>query len=185
MNTKYFLSFIVLSFGIAIFGVLIGQTLAQISAQTEPDIQYPVKELGNCRNEADCRAYCDKSENIKACINFAEKNNLMDEEEIERAKKFIAAGAKGPGGCTGKDNCEEYCNNISHIDECISFAEKNNLIPPDELAEAKKFRPPLKEELNRLLAAIKTMRCLLRRAGSHGRMYSFRYGSRLYSGQRI
>lgn len=108
------------------------------------DIQYPVKELGNCATEEACKTYCDKSENIEVCISFAEKNNLMSQEELGRAKKFIAAGAEGPGGCTGKDSCEEYCNDISHIDECIAFAEANNLIPPDELGEAKKVQAAIR-----------------------------------------
>ncbi len=140
MNTKYFISFIILGSGIIISGVL----LSNVLAQTASDIQYPVKELGNCQNEAACRTYCDKPENIKACVNFAEKNNLMSQEELQQAKKFVAAGTKGPGGCTGKDNCEEYCNDISHMDECISFAEKNNLMSTSELAEAQKIQAAIK-----------------------------------------
>jgi len=115
------------------------KALADIS-----DIQYPVSQLGNCTSETDCRSYCDKPENITACLNFAEQNNLMSKEEIEMAKKFSAVGNKGPGGCTGKDSCETYCNDISHIDECVSFAEQNNLMPPDKLREAQKVRDAIK-----------------------------------------
>ena len=140
MSNKYFLSFIILGLGIIIAGFL----LSSASAQTAADIQYPVKELGNCQNETACRAYCDKPGNLEACLTFAEKNNLMNQEELEQAKKFMAAGGKGPGGCTGKEACEEYCNDISRIDECVSFAEKNNLIPPQELAEAKKVQAAIK-----------------------------------------
>lgn len=68
----------------------------------------------------------------------------MSKGEIEVAKKFSTAGNKGPGGCTSKDSCETYCNDISHIDECVSFAEKNNLMPPDELREAQKVRDAIK-----------------------------------------
>jgi hypothetical protein len=81
---------------------------------------------------------------MNVCIDFAEKNNLMSPEELEMAKKFMAAGGKGPGGCRGKDECETYCNNIEHIDECISFGEENNLIPPKELEEAKKIQAAIK-----------------------------------------
>ncbi len=147
MNHKYFLSFIILGLGAAISSsILIDNTFAQDEpkAGTIANVQFPVKELGNCQNEAACRTYCDKPENIKACVSFAEKNNLMSKEEIETAKKFMAVGTKGPGGCAGKESCEEYCNDISHIDECISFAEKNNLIPPQELEEAKKVQAAIK-----------------------------------------
>jgi len=132
MKIKYLISFIIIS--LALFGLVAG-------AQ---NIQYPVEELGNCGSESVCKSYCDKSENTKSCVNFAEKNNLMSKEEIEMAKKFMAAGSKGPGGCEGKNECEAYCNNLDHIDECISFAEENNLIPPEELEEAKKVQAAIK-----------------------------------------
>ncbi|MEK9135431.1 MAG: hypothetical protein AAB451_04040 [Patescibacteria group bacterium] len=130
MKMKYFISFVISIIAVAGF----------INLVKANDIQYPVNELGGCKSQADCKSYCDKPKNTKACLNFAEKNNLMSEEDIQLAKNFIAAGSKGPGGCAGKDSCEQYCNDISHIDECISFAEKNDLMPPKELEEAKKVQ---------------------------------------------
>ena len=106
-------------------------------------IQYPVAELGNCQNQTDCKVYCDKIENRLSCLNFAQKNGLMDSGEISRAKKFISLG-KGPGGCTSQDSCEAYCNDISHIDECVSFAEKNGFLSQDELNQAKKVQNAIK-----------------------------------------
>lgn len=125
MKIKYLIGFVIIIFAAVVFA---------------QDIQYPVTELGNCKSQADCKFYCDRQENTEACVNFAEKNNLMSEEEIQLAKNFMALGSKGPGGCTGKDSCEQYCNDISHIDECISFAVKNNLMPLAELEEAKKVQ---------------------------------------------
>ena len=133
--------------GIIGFGILISAVIITkgIFAQTTlADIQYPVAELGNCGSESACKAYCDKSENTKSCVAFAEKNNLMSKEEIEMAKKFMAVGNKGPGDCRGKNECEAYCNNIDNINECIAFAEENNLIPPEELEEAKKVQAAIK-----------------------------------------
>lgn len=129
MKTKYLISSLVL-----ISGILI--TASAVAA----DIQYPIPELGNCQNEAACKTYCDKPGNTEVCITFAEKNNLMSPREIAMAKKFLEAGGEGPGGCEGKDACEEYCNDISHIDECLAFAEENNLASPEELEEAHKVQ---------------------------------------------
>ncbi|MDP3758727.1 MAG: hypothetical protein Q8Q86_03335, partial [Candidatus Daviesbacteria bacterium] len=139
MKTNYLFGFLILSFLIISSAILIGQIFAQETVKAA-DIQYPVAELGNCKDESACRLYCDKPENTEVCIDFAEKNNLMSEEEIQLAKNFIAAGSKGPGGCTSKDSCEQYCNDINHIDACISFAEKNNLMSPTELEEARKVQ---------------------------------------------
>ncbi len=134
MKIKYFIGFVVVSLA------LIG-SLAWAQAQ---NIQYPIKELGSCENKSACKSYCDKSENTEACVNFAEKNNLMSKEEVEMSKKFMAAGSKGPGGCAGKDECNNFCNNVANIDECVAYAEKNNLMSPGELEEAKKVQAAIK-----------------------------------------
>lgn len=139
MKTKYLVSFIIIGFLAVGSAILITKTFAQETTQAA-DIQYPVKELGNCENQTACRSYCDKPENINACVNFAEKNNMMPKEEIDMAKKFIAAGSTGPGNCKTKDSCETYCNDINNIDACISFAEKNGLMPEKDLAEAKQVQ---------------------------------------------
>ncbi len=135
---KYFLGFLVIIFAVIGLVNLTGQILAQETSVA--DIQYPIEELGNCQDEADCKVYCDNSANAEMCVDFAEKNDLMSKEEIQLAKNFIAAGSKGPGGCSGKDSCEQYCNDITHIDACILFAEENNLMSPAELEEAKKVQ---------------------------------------------
>ncbi len=135
MKTKYFIYF-GLVFLIAISFFFINK----ISAEGLAGVQYPVKELGNCQDQTACRAYCDKSQNTSKCLDFAKANNLMSDAEISTAEKFTSAGFKGPGGCKNKDTCETYCNDISHIDECISFAEKNNILQPKELEEAKKVQ---------------------------------------------
>lgn len=145
---KAYLSGIILGVSIAVSVLIIGtgNSTAQISAQDidiDVDIQYPVKELGNCKNEAECRAYCDKPQNIEQCLDFAEENGLIPEDELEMARKFEKAGFEGPGDCTSQASCENYCNDIVNIDECLAFAEENDIMPPDELEEAKKVQAAL------------------------------------------
>ncbi len=142
-KTTYFFIFAAIS--LALFGSvnLINKVVAQEAAGIE-SVQYPVEELGNCQSQSACKAYCDKPENIEACLNFAQENNLMTEEEIALAKNFVAMGSKGPGGCAGRDECDNYCNDTANIDECITFAVENNLMPPEELEEAKKVQAAIK-----------------------------------------
>lgn len=110
-----------------------------VYAQFE-NVSYPVKELGGCTDQAACKKYCDDSANANACLAFAKANQLMSDEEIAVAQKFLSGKLNGPGGCKDKDSCEVYCEDISHMDECIAFAEKNNFLPEDKLAEAKKVQ---------------------------------------------
>ena len=138
MKTRIFVIFAIIFLATGL-SVSVNKALSQESNGLA-NIQYPIEKLGNCKNESDCKIYCDEPKNTEACFTFAEKNNLMSREEIGVAKKFLSGNIKGPGGCKTKDACEEYCNDTSRIDECISFAEENNLIPPEELAEAKKVQ---------------------------------------------
>lgn len=133
----------ILSIYIIIAGILVAgaaSAIAQTRTSTASEVIYPIAELGNCADKTACAAYCDKSENVNACLNFAEKNNLMTKEEVSAARSFNNTGMTGPGGCKGKEGCNTYCTNPGHLDECIAFAEKNNLMSPAQLEEAKKVQ---------------------------------------------
>ncbi|MDD5430896.1 MAG: hypothetical protein PHP03_01595 [Candidatus Pacebacteria bacterium] len=149
---KYLLSLLILGFSVVCSAVIINGAIAQTQTTLQPqeqkmpgDISYPIQELGNCQDKEACKTYCDSSKNTGACLAFAEKYNLLSEEELISAKKFKDAGMVGPGGCKGKDACDEYCGNTDHIDACIAFAEKNNLIPANELDNAKKVQAAIKK----------------------------------------
>lgn len=119
---------------------IIGYALAQID-----NVNFPIAELGNCQDKDACKKYCDEPVNVEACINFAEKNNLMSNEEASLARKITSGELKGPGGCTTKDKCEAFCDDVKNIDECVTFAEQNQVMPAEELAEAKKIRDAIKQ----------------------------------------
>ena len=104
------------------------------------EIQYPVQELGNCASQQDCEIYCNNAQHMEACINFAEKEGMMTQEEIAEARKVLPFMLSGetPGGCQGKTECDAFCNKDENFQECIDFAEKAGLISGDELALVKK-----------------------------------------------
>ena len=100
------------------------------------DITFPVKELGNCKSEQECKIYCDDSAHIIECVTFAEEHGLISKDEAKRAREF-ADIEKGPGGCDSRESCEVYCEDINHMEECLAFAEKHNLISKEEIKEAR------------------------------------------------
>lgn len=142
MNSKYANIFI--SLVIVFAGGLASLAIVQAQSQNGNDIVFPVEELGSCQNETECKTFCDKKENISACVDFAEKHNLMSKEEVKKAKAFAEIGS-GPGGCQSKDECEAYCEDQNNMDACLAFAEENNFMDENELKEAKQVAQALKE----------------------------------------
>ncbi len=99
---------------------------------------FPVAELGNCISESNCKQYCAESKNMLACANYGEKRGLVSSDEAAKAREFAdVLRGEGPGGCKDQKGCENYCNGTDHLSECVVFAEKHNLLPADQLKEAK------------------------------------------------
>ncbi|MBN2096274.1 hypothetical protein JW752_02630, partial [Candidatus Peregrinibacteria bacterium] len=107
-------------------------------------VEFPVAELGNCKSVEECRTYCDVVENKEACLFFAENNNLMSSEQVTMARTFISLGMTGPGGCKGKIECAEYCDDVANLEECTAFGRENNLMTPQQLEESEKVMTALK-----------------------------------------
>ncbi len=103
---------------------------------------------GQCKTKDECEKFCSgKVENIRQCLSFAKELNVLPPAELAQAEKVMKAlegGAKMPGECKMKEDCEKYCALGSHIDECLSFAEAANILSPEELKQAKAVAPYLK-----------------------------------------
>lgn len=102
---------------------------------------------GGCSTPQGCENYCNDASHMEECITFASDHNLIPPGELGEAKKVLAAlkrGVKLPGGCAKKSECEAYCSEPNHMEECITFAEAAGFIPPEELADAKKMLAAIK-----------------------------------------
>jgi len=143
------LALTVLVFGLVISYGVVAQAQGVPEAPSEEriaasGISFPVAELGNCANKRECKVYCDDATHMSECIAFAERHGLMNKGEAARARKFSTRlqGAGGPGGCRSHLACESYCQDITNIDECLSFAEEQG-IDDQHVREARKVRAHL------------------------------------------
>ena len=102
---------------------------------------------GGCKTKNQCESFCQGNvANLQECLSTAQDLGISS-ASIDEGKKVLQAlkdGAQMPGGCTTKGDCENYCSDPQHIDECLNFAEKAQIIPAQELAEARKVAPFLK-----------------------------------------
>ena len=97
---------------------------------------------GKCASQKSCEAYCDDVNHIGECLAFAEEHGMMPEKELKEAKKVQAAlarGAKLPGGCANKDQCEAFCENPNHMEECVAFAEAAGFMSSEEAKTIRKI----------------------------------------------
>ena len=72
-------------------------------------------------------------------MNFSLQNGLVAPEEAEKMKKEMeivkklqGGGMAGPGGCKGPQECQAYCSDQSHIEECMNFATQNGMVNKDD-----------------------------------------------------
>ena len=113
-------------------------------ALNKSDIVHPVAELGGCMDEKECRAYCNNPDHITACLNFAERYNLMSVKEIRLARTM--SSKVGPGGCRG-EACKTYCDNPNNMKACLRFAVNN----PEVMSALEEFEGEDPEEMGAVL----------------------------------
>lgn len=115
------------SLAIIFFALLVSGFIISIPIYAQEDtIVFPVAELGNCESKEACHSYCDEPGNMPKCIAFAKAHNLMTQKEADIAEKFsdrFEEYGGGPGGCTTPSSCDAYCEDITHLNECLAFAD--------------------------------------------------------------
>jgi hypothetical protein len=118
-----------------------------VFASSKDDIVYPVAELGGCKNEKECRAYCSDFQRADVCLSFAERHNLMSSREIKIARAM--SNAVGPGGCRGEE-CRDYCESgdENKMIQCMEFALNNpeirDSLPEEDIEEMPQVLKALK-----------------------------------------
>jgi len=115
----------------------------KIAAALRAGAQLP----GGCTSKEACEAYCEDPNNMRECIAFAEAAGFMSPEELREVKqvlKALDAGIPFPGGCRGEHECEIYCEDFSHIEECVEFGIAAGFIPPGEAEDVRRMIPLMK-----------------------------------------
>ena len=81
---------------------------------------------GGCKSAQECESFCSSVANLEACMSFAKKQGIKN-NQVSQGEKLLAhmkAGGKTPGGCTSEADCKNYCGDFSHAEECYEFAKK-------------------------------------------------------------
>lgn len=115
---------------------------------TKADVlSFNISELGNCEIGSDCRNFCNRPENMTQCMDFADKYDLLSPSNIEISRAFTKAIGSGgtPGGCRTLEECDHYCDDSTHTNECLDYVGKKKLVAEDELSAARKVAEGLRQ----------------------------------------
>lgn len=96
-------------------------------AQQDPQISFPIAELGNCNNLQTCKVYCDQIENRETCKQFAKSKGLYKDQVDKRQVERLSL-AKQKLGCDTIISCRDFCSQEANYPKCQSFAKKHSLI---------------------------------------------------------
>ncbi|MEK7617138.1 MAG: hypothetical protein AAB414_03720 [Patescibacteria group bacterium] len=99
---------------------------SSVSALQDPQITFPISELGNCNNVQTCKVYCDQIENYQACKLFAKSKGLY-KDKIDKKQVDLLSQAKTELGCETIISCREFCSQEVNYQKCQSFAQKHGL----------------------------------------------------------
>src|SRR5258708_1229097 len=91
-------------------------------------ISYPVKELGNCKNQNDCFSYCEIVENKAACWSYSTYvlNQHVLGDSTNNSDSFgtqhnITFPISQLGNCANTTDCVAYCQNQDNRNACYQF----------------------------------------------------------------
>ncbi len=93
---------------------------------------------GGCTSKESCDNYCGDFSHAKECMEFSQKTGVgprpgegpdkdLSPEQAQRLMELVSSG-QSPGGCKTKDQCESYCQDSAHFEECANFAQKAGLM---------------------------------------------------------
>lgn len=107
-----------------------------LSAQTL--LQYPILELGYCRDAKECYLFCEIPQNKAACWSYGQfrlgpqvlgVSSISPEEDAQMRRMAAEKGITFPipelGNCSGPQECRDFCEQPANHATCMSFARKH------------------------------------------------------------
>lgn len=91
---------------------------------------------GGCQGKDECQTYCSDPSHTEECLANAQQNGVISSQEATQARAFVQTIQQGgPGGCKSQQDCQSYCQDPAHREECFDFAKRRKLITPDDEKE--------------------------------------------------
>lgn len=94
--------------------------------------EFPITELGNCRNWRECHLYCEVPANKAACWSFSvysPQGRVLGDESTEEsiAQLGIVFPITQLGNCANVSACKAYCSITQNVESCQNFAQTHDV----------------------------------------------------------
>jgi len=96
--------------------------------------QYPISELGNCRDAQECFYYCEISRNVPTCWSYGKyilQKNVLGTTTTSPDEVAKEHGITFPvpelGNCASAQACMQFCNLTQNHQACTDFGQKHGL----------------------------------------------------------
>ena len=96
---------------------------------------------GDCQGQDQCMDYCEGEDNMKACMEFALRYELVPEHKVRETQQMVRAielGAEIPD-CRDPDECRVYCAQQQNAVKCAEFAVAGGFITSQQAQEAQRL----------------------------------------------
>jgi len=138
---KYYFSISLCAAAFAVFFIFVSSSYSQENFDKERALRVVSEKggPGGCDSEASCATFCDNSDNLEVCINWARSNGvIVSEETVEKHSKIVREG--GPGGCRTSEECHAFCEQPQNHDVCIDHAVQQGFMTAEEASQIREFR---------------------------------------------
>ncbi len=127
-----------------ITAIFFGLLLLFAGTKAVNSYEYPVPELGNCRDRQECHLYCEVPNNKPACWAYnvyAVGTDVLGDESPET--KVAALGITFPitelGNCANVAACKTFCVDLQNQAVCREFAVKHGLANKEKIIDKAKL----------------------------------------------
>src|SRR3989344_5919718 len=90
-------------------------------------LNFPVEDLGGCKDLEECTNYCEDPVNQNTCTDFAKKNGFYRDDQTAYGDDEFWEDAKEELGCDSHDSCFGLCSQPANYDTCESYAKRNEM----------------------------------------------------------
>src|SRR3989344_3164045 len=97
------------------------------STEVVSDLQFPIKELGECKDLGSCTKYCEDPINQNSCVTFAKEHGFYKDDKTTYSTDELIETAKKELGCDSKDACLTFCANPDNHEVCDTWAKRNEI----------------------------------------------------------